>query len=320
MRAISGTRTLSSNCPWLPAIVIAMSLPITWSATWMTTSGMTGLTLPGMIDEPFWSSGSTISARPARGPEPISARSFAILSSETATVLSAPESSTSASRLPCASKGSAGSEMSRPVSELSFSRTLAANSGMGVEPRAGGGAAERDLPDAAESRANALRSESDLGGVSGELLSERDRDRVHQVRPAGLDEVGELIGLALQGGAQLVQRGEEVGVDLAQRRQVNGGRKDVVRGLPHVDVVVRVGSVARERGDHLVRVHVRRGPGASLEDVDRELVVVFAGGDLVAGLRDPLGEIGIELSELGVRSRAAALIRPSQWITGAGIG
>jgi hypothetical protein len=29
LRAISGTRTLSSNWPWLPAIVIAASLPIT---------------------------------------------------------------------------------------------------------------------------------------------------------------------------------------------------------------------------------------------------------------------------------------------------
>ena len=84
LRAISGTRTLSSNWPWLPATVIAASLPITWAATWITTSGITGLTLPGMIEEPFCSSGRRSSARPARGPEPISARSLAILLSETA--------------------------------------------------------------------------------------------------------------------------------------------------------------------------------------------------------------------------------------------
>ena len=57
LRAISGIRTLSSNWPCMPPIVIAVSLPITCAATWRTTSGMTGLTLPGMIDEPFWSSG-----------------------------------------------------------------------------------------------------------------------------------------------------------------------------------------------------------------------------------------------------------------------
>ena len=83
-RAISGTRTFSSNWPCEPAMVIAVSLPITWAATWITTSGITGLTLPGMIDEPFWSSGRAISARPARGPDPISARSLAILFSDTA--------------------------------------------------------------------------------------------------------------------------------------------------------------------------------------------------------------------------------------------
>ncbi len=54
---MSGMRTLSSNWPCMPPIVIAVSLPITCAATWRTTSGMTGLTLPGMIDEPFCSSG-----------------------------------------------------------------------------------------------------------------------------------------------------------------------------------------------------------------------------------------------------------------------
>ena len=53
LRAISGTRTLSSNWPWLPATVIAASLPITCAPTWITTSEITGLTLPGMIEEPF---------------------------------------------------------------------------------------------------------------------------------------------------------------------------------------------------------------------------------------------------------------------------
>ena len=49
--------TFSSNAPLIPPIVIAVSFPITCAATWVQTSGMTGLTLPGMIDEPFCSSG-----------------------------------------------------------------------------------------------------------------------------------------------------------------------------------------------------------------------------------------------------------------------
>ena len=103
-RASSGTKTLSSKWPCMPPTVIAASLPITWAATCVTTSGITGLTLPGMIELPFWSSGSAISARPARGPEPIKRMSLAIFVSDTATVFSAPDASTSASRAAVASE------------------------------------------------------------------------------------------------------------------------------------------------------------------------------------------------------------------------
>ena len=134
LRAISGIRTLSSNWPWRPPTVIAVSLPITCAPTCSTTSGITGLTLPGMIEEPFCSSGRKSSPMPERGPEPISAMSPAILVSDTAITFSAPDSSTSASRLPCASNGSSGAEMVSPVSAASFSRTFAANSGWVFRP------------------------------------------------------------------------------------------------------------------------------------------------------------------------------------------
>ena len=98
------------------------------------TSGITGLTLPGMIDEPFCSSGRKISPRPARGPEPIQRRSLEILVSDTATVFSAPDAATRPSRLACASNGSAGGRISRPVSATSRARTRAANSGCVLRP------------------------------------------------------------------------------------------------------------------------------------------------------------------------------------------
>ena len=118
----------------MPPTVMAASLPITCAATCVTTSGMTGLTLPGMIELPFWSSGRKISASPARGPEPIRRRSFAIFVSETATVFSAPDASTSASRAACDSNGSAGGEIVRPVVSLSSRRTRPANSGCVLRP------------------------------------------------------------------------------------------------------------------------------------------------------------------------------------------
>jgi hypothetical protein len=47
-----GSNALSCSWAASDAIVIIRSLPITSKATWFITSGMTGLTLPGMIDEP----------------------------------------------------------------------------------------------------------------------------------------------------------------------------------------------------------------------------------------------------------------------------
>jgi len=57
-----------------------------------------------MIDEPGCSTGRAISPSPASGPEFIQRRSFEILVSDTATVFSAPESSTAASCDDSASK------------------------------------------------------------------------------------------------------------------------------------------------------------------------------------------------------------------------
>ena len=51
-RAIIGMYTLSSNAPLPPPHATAASFPITCAATCVTASGITGLTLPGMIELP----------------------------------------------------------------------------------------------------------------------------------------------------------------------------------------------------------------------------------------------------------------------------
>ena len=84
-------------------------------------------------------------------------------------------------------------------------------------------------------------------------------------------------------------------------------REDVVRGLAHVDVVVRVDVLARERGDHLVRVHVRatcpsrsgrRRSGTGRRA--RRPRSARRGGD-------PLRLVGVEQPEVGVRARGGGL-------------
>ena len=61
---MTGSITLSWKLPDWPAIVIVASLPMTCAHTIVTASGITGLTLPGMIDEPGCSAVSSISREP----------------------------------------------------------------------------------------------------------------------------------------------------------------------------------------------------------------------------------------------------------------
>ena len=49
--------------------------------SWIANSGMTGLTLPGIAEEPGWTAGSRSSPRPASGPELSSRRSCATFTS-----------------------------------------------------------------------------------------------------------------------------------------------------------------------------------------------------------------------------------------------
>ena len=91
-----GSNAFSCSCPASAANVTVTSLPITSNAIWLTTSGMTGLTLPGMIEEPACIGGRLISFKPARGPDESSRRSLQVLESLTATRFSTPESCTNA--------------------------------------------------------------------------------------------------------------------------------------------------------------------------------------------------------------------------------
>ncbi|TLD45590.1 MAG: hypothetical protein FAZ92_02126 [Accumulibacter sp.] len=91
-KVITGSITLSCNWPADAARVTVRSSPITRKLVWLTTSGMTGLTLPGMIDDPGCICGRLISFRPQRGPEASMRMSLQILVSLAAVRLSTPES------------------------------------------------------------------------------------------------------------------------------------------------------------------------------------------------------------------------------------
>ncbi len=81
---ITGIATLSSKLPDAPDHATVASLPITLKHTMSVASGITGFTLPGMMDDPGCRSGMCSSPSPVFGPEPIHRRSLQILMSETA--------------------------------------------------------------------------------------------------------------------------------------------------------------------------------------------------------------------------------------------
>ena len=99
----------------------------------------------------------------------------------------------------------------------------------------------------------------------------------------------------------LPQRRQQLVLDRQGNREMNRRGKHVVGALPHVDVIVGMDrldggeaiaprQLNRPIGNHLVDVHVRRGAGAGLKDVDGELVVEAAVGDFSGG-----GDQGVNL-------------------------
>ena len=78
-------------------MVIAASFPITCAATIAAASGITGLTLPGIMDEPGCNASNSISPKPAKGPEFIQRKSLAIFIIETAIVFNCPDKATAVS-------------------------------------------------------------------------------------------------------------------------------------------------------------------------------------------------------------------------------
>ena len=129
-----GSITFSSKLPDWPATVITVSLPITWAATMAVASGMTGLTLPGMIEEPGCSASSSISPRPANGPEFIQRRSLAIFISDTAVAFNWPETATAVSWEPISANRFLPGVNFTPVKRLSCWLKRLANSGCALTP------------------------------------------------------------------------------------------------------------------------------------------------------------------------------------------
>ena len=217
---MTGSITLSSKLPAAPPNATAASLPMTWAQTWQTASQMTGLTLPGMIDEPGCRSGTAISASPVRGPEFISRRSLQILyrpngDGPQSSRSPRPGASRAAGRLEVVARlGERQVQVGGQRGDDARRRTRAGRSGRcpTAVPPSG------SSPTSGSAAPGPLHAVPDRRGVAAELLAERDRGGVHQVGAAALDHVGELGRLGLERGGQVIERGQQRAPDQPRRR------------------------------------------------------------------------------------------------------
>ena len=167
LRAMTGIITLSSKLPLAPAQATAASLPTTCAQTISVASGSTGLTLPGMMLDPGCRSGRWISASPVVGPERHPPQVVADLGEADGDRCAArPLSSTSESRVPCASKWLRASVNVLPGLGGERLDHRGGEAGRGVDPGADGGAAEGELADAGEHAVESLCGVAHRRGVA----------------------------------------------------------------------------------------------------------------------------------------------------------
>ena len=181
--------TFSSSWPASAAAAIVASQPITWKQTWLTISGTDGFTLPGMIDEPGCTAGSRTSAMPARGPIASSRRSLATLPASTASRRIAPDTARTSPMLCVTRKRLAAGTTAKPDSRARAADRQPREVVAGVEARADRRRAEVQFQQLPRRLLHVVGAAPDARGVAAELLAQRHRHRVLQMRAADLQDV-----------------------------------------------------------------------------------------------------------------------------------
>ncbi len=266
-----------------------------------------------MIEEPGWTAGRRISSRPVEGPEARRRRSFEIRVISTAKSRRALETWPAAARDWRPSRGSSiGQEgLARHPGEPRD--RLLAETGRRVQAGSCRRTPEREGKKTVEGGRQREPTALDRGPVGPEFLAERDRNRVHEVCPSGLDDALELFALAGERAGELADLRRETAAD-REHGHVEGRGESIVRRLPEVDVVVRIDGLpvaarlaedlGRAAGQNLVHVHVERRSRPGLVNVHDELVGEFPLFHLRAGGDDRVRLFRREALEFPVRQGA----------------
>ena len=149
------------------------------------------------------------------------------------------------------------------------------------------------------------------------FLTQRHWYRILKLCASHLDYSLKLVTLRAQTDDHLFQRLDDDAV-LQHYREFRGARVRIVRALTQIHVIIRIYYAVfadghpqkprRQIRDHLVRVHIRRRPGAALNDVHREVMMVFLRIDQLIA-RERYGAIHIIRQQpyLPIRHRARLL-------------
>ena len=209
---MTGIITLRSKFePSALAQVIVASLPTTWAATIITASGITGLTLPGMIELPGWSSGIRISPIPHRGPRAQQADVVGDGREAHGDRLEGARRPRPRRRAgPCSRTGWTPAGARGPSPGRAPAAIRSGNSRCVLIPVPS--AVPPIGSSASEPAAGSIRRMpcSTWRGVARELLSQADRHRVLEVGPADLDDRVERPGPLGEPLLQLRERGDEL--------------------------------------------------------------------------------------------------------------
>ena len=245
--------------------------------------------------------------------------SLAILVRETATTLSAPDTSTKASCAPMPSNLLGFGLKATPLSVLTSSQKTASNPAGALSPvptavppcgsrhSRGNVASMRSIP-----KAICWRKASNAWPMVIGTASMRCVRPIFTTSLKASALVASVSSSTSEGWKQAV-------AEFEHRREMHHRRKAVVRRLRAIDVIVRVDRLARSEGmpqqlvgpvgDHLVGIHVRLRAGARLPDRQGEVSVEPALPDLPGRCLDGIRQRGGQGAQAPVRPGRRELLK-----------
>ena len=163
---------------------------------------------------------------------------------------------------------------------------VASKIGMGINPCTHSGPPHWQFEHRLQRLFGATDAQLQLTGKTPKFLSQSQRCRVRQMRPANLDD---LVPVACFLGQHLfkpLQCGNQSFMNRTSDRHVNRGGKGIIRTLSHVDMVIGMNRLFefkpiatrdfnRPIGNHLVDIHVARSARSRLEHIHGKLGIKF---------------------------------------------